>query len=128
MPDLDDLAGVLRQAVAVASPVAIPETPMETPNISFAVPAPVPKPRAAAPLRAPGAPLRPPSPTPSSTDAALASLLEWIPTIPRGCKDEVAHAFHLLLFRHYGANVSSLPQSPIRDQWTATTRRACPAS
>ena len=38
--------------------------------------------------------------------------------IPRGCEDEVAHAFHLQLFRHYGANVSSLPQSPIRDQWT----------
>ena len=118
MPDLDDLAGVLRQAMAVASPVAIPEAPTDTPNISFAVPAPVPKPRAAAPLRAPGAPLRPPSPTPSSTDAALASLLEWIPTIARGCEDEVAHAFQLQLFRLYGANVSSLPQSPTRDQRT----------
>ena len=118
MPDVDDLAGLLRQVVVVASPVAIPEAPMEMPNISFAVPAPVPEPRAVAPLRAPGAPLRPRSPTPSSTDAALASLPEWIPTIPRGCEDEVAHAFHLLLFRHYGAIVSSLPQSPIRDQWT----------
>ena len=57
-------------------------------------------------------------PRPPATDAALASLLEWIPEIPRGCEDEVAHAFHLQLFRHYGASVSSLPQSPIRDQWT----------
>ena len=81
MPDLDDLTGVLRRAVAVASPVALPQAPADTPNISFAVPAPVPKPRAAAPLRAPGAPLQPPSPTPSSTDAALASLLDGIPTI-----------------------------------------------
>ena len=118
MPDLDDLAGVLRQAAAAPSPVTIPETPMDTPNISFAVPAPVPKPRAAAPLRAPGAPLQPPSPTTSPTNAALASLLEWIPEIPRGYEDEVAYAFHLQLFRHYGANVSSLPQSPIRDQST----------
>ena len=118
MPDLEDLAGVLRQAVAAPSPVTIPEAPMDTPNLSFAVPALVPKPRAAAPLRAPGAPLQPPSPTPSPADAAPASLLEWIPEIPRGCEDEVAHAFHLQLFRHYGANVSSLPQSPIRDQWT----------
>ena len=78
MPDLDDLASVLKQAVAVASPVAIPVAPADTPNISFAVPAPVAKPRAAAPLRAPGAPLRPPSPTPSSTNAGLASLLEWM--------------------------------------------------
>ena len=71
MPNLEDLAGVLRQAMAAPSPV-IPEAPMDTPNISFAVPAPVPKPRAAAPLRAPVAPLQPPSPTPSSTDATLA--------------------------------------------------------
>ena len=63
--------------------VAMLEIPIDAPNISFAVHVPVPKPRAAAPLRAPGAPLRPPSPTPSSTDAALASLLEWIPTIRR---------------------------------------------
>ena len=41
-----------------------------------------------------------------------------IPTIPTGCEDEVAHAFHLQLFRHYGASVSSLPKSPIWDQWT----------
>ena len=118
MPELEDLAGVLRQAVATPSPVTTPEAPMDAPNILFAVPAPVPKPRAAAPLRAPGAPLQPPSPTPSPTDAALASLLEWIPEIPRGCEDEVAHAFHHQLFCHYGASVSSLPQSPIRDQWT----------
>ena len=118
MPDLDDLAGVLRHVVVVASPVATPETPADAPNISFDVPAPVPKPRAAAPVRAPGAPLRPPSPTPSFTDAALASHLEWTPTILRRCEDEVAHAFHLHVFRHYGASVSSLPQSPIRDPWT----------
>ena len=111
MPSLDDLAGVLRQAVAS------PEAPTDAPNISFDVPAPVPKPRAAAPLRAPGAPLQPPSPAPSPTDTALASLLEWIPTIPRGCEDGVAHAFHLQLFCHYGASASSLPQSPIREQW-----------
>ena len=118
VPDLEDLAGVLRQAVATPSPVTTPEAPVDAPEISFAVPAPVPKPRAAAPLRAPGAPLQPPSPAPSPTDAALASLLEWIPEIPRGCEDEVAHAFHLQLFRHYGASINSLPQSPIRDQWT----------
>ena len=112
-PDLDALASVLRQAVA--SPAA----PTEALNISFAVPAPVPKhPRAAAPPKAPEAPPQPRSPTPSPTDAAPASLLEWITTIPRGCEDEVAHAFHLQLFRHYGANISSLPQSPIREQWT----------
>ena len=118
VPDLEDLAGVLRQAVATPRSVPTPEAPVDAPEISFAVPAPVPKPRAAAPLRPPGAPLQPPSPTPSPTDAALASLLEWIPEIPRGCEEEVAHAFHLQLFRHYGASVSSLPQSPIRDQWT----------
>ena len=58
------------------------------------------------------------SPTLSPTDTALASLLEWIPMIPRGCEDEAAHAFHLQFFRHYGADASSLPQSPIREQWT----------
>ena len=118
MPDLDDPDGVLRQAVTVASPVAVPEAPTDAPNISFAVPAPVPEPRAAAPLWAPGAPLRPPSRTPSPTDAALASLMEWNPRIPRGCEAEVAHAFHLQLFRQYGASVSFLPQSPILEQWT----------
>ena len=118
VPHLEDLAGVRRQDVATPGPVPTPEAPMDAPDISFAVPAPVPKPRAAAPLWAPGAPLQPPSPAPSPTDAALASLLEWIPKIPRGCEDEVAHAFHLQLFRHYGASVSSLPQSPIRDEWT----------
>ena len=117
-PNLEDLATVLRQAVATPTPVTILEAPVDAPEISFAVPAPVPTPRAAAPLRAPGAPLQPPSPTPSHTDAALASLLEWIPEIPRGCEDEFAHAFHLQLFRHNGASVSSLPQSPIRDEWT----------
>ena len=118
VPDLEDLAGVLRHVLATPSPVTTPEAPVDTPKISFAVLAPVPKPRAPAPLRAPGAPLQPPSPAPSPTDAALASLLEWIPEIPRGWEDEVAHAFHLQLFRYYGAGVSSLPQSPIRDQWT----------
>ena len=118
VPDVEDLASVLRQAVTTPSPVATPEAPVGAPELSFAIPAPVPKPRAAAPLRAPGAALQPPSPTPSPTDAALASLLEWIAEIPKGCEDEVAHAFHLQLFRHYGASVSSLPQSPIQDQWT----------
>ena len=118
VPNLEDVAGVLRQAVATPSPVTTPEAHVGAPELSFAIPAPVPKPRATAPLRAPGAPLQPPSPTPSPTDAALASLLEWIPEIPVGCEDEVAHAFHLQLFRHYGASVSSLPQSPIRDQWS----------
>ena len=52
MPDLDDLAGVPRQAVAS------PKAPTDAPNISFAVPAPVLKHRrAAASLRAPGTPL-----------------------------------------------------------------------
>ena len=118
MLDLDDLAGLLRHVVTVAGPVAVPEAPTDAPNISIAVPAPVPEPRAAAALRAPGAPLRPPSPTHSSTDAVLASLLKLIPTISQGCEAEVAHAFHLQLFRHHGARVSSLPQSPIRDRWT----------
>ena len=35
MPNLDDPAGVLRQAVPVASPMAIPDTLMDAPNISF---------------------------------------------------------------------------------------------
>ena len=111
MPHVDDLAGVFRQAMAS------PEAPTHAPNIFFVVLAPVPKPWAAAPLRVPGAPLRPPSPAPSSTDAALAFLLVWNPRIPRGCEDEVTHAFHPKLFRHYGASVSSLPQSPIREHW-----------
>ena len=112
VPDLEDLAGVLRQAVAAPSPVTTPEARVDAPELSFAIPAPVPKPRAAAPLRAPGAPLQPPSPTPSPTDAALASLLEWIPEIPKGFEDEVAHTFHLQLFRHYGASVSSRIGNP----------------
>ena len=52
------------------------------------------------------------------SDAALAALLEWIPTIPRGCEDQVAHPFHRQLLRHYSTSVSSLPQSRIRDQCT----------
>ena len=116
-PDLEALASVLRQAVAV------PATPTEAPSISFAVPAPVPKsPRAAAPPRVPEAPPQTRSPTPP-TDAALASLLEWIPTILRGCEDEVAHAFHLQLFRHYRADASSIPQSPIRELWAWVRNR-----
>ena len=105
VPDLDDLASVLRRAVAGPHRC--------TPHL-LCCPGPGSQ---TTPLRAPSAPLQPPSPTPSPTDAALASLLESIPTIPRGCEDEVAHAFHLELFRHYGANASSLPQSPIREQW-----------
>ena len=129
VPELEDLANVLRQAVAAPSPVTTPEAPVGAPELSFAIPAPVPKPRAAAPLRALGAALQPPSPTPSPTDAALASLLEWIPEISKGFEDEVAHAFHLQLFRRYdgsrySGSVSSLPQSPIRDQWTRVRSHA----
>ena len=47
-----------------------------------------------------------------------------MPQIPRGCEDEVAHTFHLQLFHHYDASVSSLPQSPIRDQWTCLRSHA----
>ena len=94
-PDLEALANVLRQAVAV------PATSTEPPSISFAVVALVPKnPRAAAPLRVPEAPQKTRSSTPCPTDAGLACLVEWIPTIPRGRGDEFAHAFHLQLFRH----------------------------
>ena len=39
-------------------------------------------------------------------------------TIPGGCEDQVAHAFKLQLVRHYGADVSSLLQLPIREQKT----------
>ena len=118
-PDLETLASVLKEAVAGLA------TPTEAPSISFAVSAPVPKsPRAGAPPRVPEAPPQTRSPTPSPTDAALASLLEWIPTIPRGCEDKVAHAFHLQLFRHYRADANSLPQSPIREQWTWVRSRA----
>ena len=117
VPDLEDLANVLRRATAAPSPMPAPEAPVGAPELSFAIPAPVPKPRAAAAPQAPGAAPQPPSPTASPNDAALASLLEWIPEIPKGCEDEVAHAFHLQLFRHYGASVSTLPQSPIQDQW-----------
>ena len=118
VPDLEDLANVLRQAVATPSPVPNPEAPVGAPELSFAISAPVPKPRAVATLRATAAAPQPPLPTASPTNAPRASLLEWIPEIPRGCEGEVAHAFHLQLFRHYGASVSSLPQSPIWDQWT----------
>ena len=41
--DLEDLAGVLGQAVATPSPVTTPEAPVDAPEISFAVAAPVPK-------------------------------------------------------------------------------------
>ena len=116
-PDLEELADVLRRAMAAPSAVPVPETPARAPGLSFAVPDPIPKPRAATALRAPGATPQQPSPTASPIDAALASLLEWIPEPPKGCEDEVAHTFHLQLFRQYGANVSTLPQSPIRDQW-----------
>ena len=116
-PDLGELADVLRRAMAAPSAVPVPETPARAPGLSFAVLDPIPKPRAASAFRAPGATSQPPSPTASPIDAALAALLEWIPEIPKGCEDEVAHALHRQLFRQYGANVSTLPQSPIRDQW-----------
>ena len=116
-PDLEELADVLRKAMATPSAVPVPETPVRAPGLSFAVPDPIPKPRAASTFRVPGATSQPPSPTASPIDAAPASLLEWIPEIPKGSEDEVAHALHLQLFRQYGANVSTLPQSPIRDQW-----------
>ena len=118
VPDLEELADVLRRATAAPSPVPAPETPVRVPGLSFAIPDPIPKPKAAAALRAPGAAPQPPSPTASPSDAALASLLEWILDIPKGFDDEVAHAFHLQLFRQYGASVRTLPRSPIRDQWT----------
>ena len=117
-PDLEELASVLRRAMTAPSPAPAPETPVRAPGLSFAIPDPIPKPRATTALRAPGASPQPPSPTASPLDAALASLLEWIPDIPKGNEDEVAHAFHLQLFRQYGAHVSTLPHSPIRDQWT----------
>ena len=117
-PDLEELADILRRAMAPSSSVPAPETPTLAPGLSFAIPDPIPNPRAATAIRAPGAAPQPPSPTASPIDAALASLLECIPEIPKGCEDEVAHAFHLQLFSQYGANVSTLPQSPIRDQWT----------
>ena len=88
---------------------------MRAPGLSLAIPDPIPKPRVTTALRAPGAAPQPPSPTSTPIDAALASLLEWIPEILKFCEDEIAHAFHLQLFRQYGANVSTLPQSPIRD-------------
>ena len=124
VPDLPELADVLRRAMAAPSPVPAPETPVRVPGLSFAIPDPVAKPKAATALRARGAAPRPPSPTASPIDAALASLLEWIPDNPKGCEDEVAHAFHLQLFRQYGAHVSTLPQSPIRDQWARVRSHA----
>ena len=98
-PNLEELADVLRRAMAAPSAVPVPETPARAPELSFAVPDPIPKPKAVSAFRAPGATAQPPSPTASPTDAALASLLEWIPEIPKGCEDEVAHALHLQLFR-----------------------------
>ena len=129
-PDLEELADVLRRAMAARSPVPFPETPTRASGFSFAVPDPIPKPRAAFAFRAPGAAPQPPSPTALPIDAALASLLEWIPEIHKGSENQVAHAFHLRLFRQYGANVSTLPQSPIRDQWagSAAMHPICPAS
>ena len=76
VPDLEELANVLRRAMTTPSPVPAPETPVRIPELSFAIPDPIPKPRAAAALRAPGAAPQPPTPTASPTDAALASLLE----------------------------------------------------
>ena len=116
-PNLEELAEFLRRAMAAPGAVPVPETPARAPELSFAVPDPIPKAKAFSAFRAPGATAQPPSPTASPTDAALASLLEWIPEIPKGCEDEVAHALHLQLFRQYGANVNTLPQSPIREQW-----------
>ena len=102
--------------MAAPSAVPVPETPARAPELSFAVPDPIPKPRAVSAFRAPGAPAQPLPSVPSPADAALTSLLEWIPEIPKGCEDEVAHALHLQLFRQYAANVNTLPQSPIREQ------------
>ena len=118
VPDLEELANVLRRAMTTPSPVPAPEAPVRAPEPSFAIPDPVPKPQAAVALLAPGAAPQPPSPTASATDSAVASLLEWIRDIPKGCEDEVAHAFRLQPFRHYSASVSTLSQSPLRDQWT----------
>ena len=98
-PDLEELADVLCTAMAAPSAVPVPESAARAPGLLFAVPDPIPKPRAAFAFREPGATSQPPSPTASPSDAALASLLEWIPEIPKGCEDEVAHALHLQLFR-----------------------------
>ena len=116
-PNLEELADVLRRAMAAPGAVPVPETPARAPELSFAVPDPIPKPRAVSAFRAPGATAQPPPSLPSPDDAALTDLLEWIPEIPKGCEDEVAHALHLQLFRQYGAKVNTLPQSPIREQW-----------
>ena len=116
-PNLEELADVLRRAMAAPGAVPVPEAPARAPELSFAVPEPIPKPRAVSAFRAPGATAQPPPSLPSPADAALTDLLEWIPGIPKGCEDEVAHALHLQLFRQYGAKVDTLPQSPIREQW-----------
>ena len=44
-PDLEELADVLRRAMAVPGPVPVPETPTRAPGLSFAIPDPIPKPR-----------------------------------------------------------------------------------
>ena len=90
-----------------------PQGVRTAPNISFAIPAPVPP----HPTKAPGAPHLPQPQTHSPEDAALADLLGWICTIQQGCADEMAHALHVKMLRQYGACASSFPQSPIRGQW-----------
>ena len=130
VPDLEDLAGVFRQAVATPNPVTTPEAPVDAPELSFAIPAPVPKPQAAAPLRAPGAPLQPPLPTRSPTDAALASLLEWIPESQRAVKTKL-HTPATSSCSATTAQASAPSRNPrfgISGPGSAATRPACPAS
>ena len=53
-PDLEELADVLRRPMAAPSPVPVPETPTRAPGLLFAIPDPIPKPRAATALRVAG--------------------------------------------------------------------------
>ena len=55
VPDLKEFANVLRRATTTPSPVPASEAPVCIPELSFAIPDPIPKPRTAAALRAPGA-------------------------------------------------------------------------
>ena len=61
--NLEELADVLRRAMAAPSTVPVPQTPARAPGLSFAVPDPIPKPKAVSAFRAPGATAQPPSPT-----------------------------------------------------------------
>ena len=60
VPDLEELANTLRWAMTTPSPVPAPEAPVRAPGLSFAIPDPIPKHRAAAALQAPGSAPQPP--------------------------------------------------------------------